>query len=338
MSVRYIAAGFRQDMEALFSRFMAKEDEHTIDDRTSGDETQSVVSLRFSRFCEIWREMCFSYVFRLRVNENELREFVDEIYLEVLPNVAEDHPLDRRVCALYLLYSLFQKQPKLSDKVRDRQKIRINFSYLEQIRDLIERCKRLEQLDVCYVWYKLLSLGAVHLVHVSRLMGPLYIRNSRVTNETQTKTDFLIDQFQTSLNQPFEELSHIHEKYRAMKEALYDESPQTKQLDQIQDNMFELSKAKMDNLAKEFTNTAVKTSVDNQMDGEEEDSDGVNQTYDPIGEKRRKLKEKAFGFGIKSKTEVMNETTVGHNLNESKTQTKIKRRGRPKVSKLTEIL
>jgi hypothetical protein len=149
--------------------------------------------LRFTRFCHHWKELNFSFVFGFRQNSRDLREFVDEIYLEVLPNVCSEYPLERRVCALYLLYSLFVKQPIIC------QKIRINFQYLEQIRELIQKCKQLSQLDVCYVWYKLLSLGAIDLVHVSRLMGPSYIRNSRVTNECLTETDAIIDEFRVCL-------------------------------------------------------------------------------------------------------------------------------------------
>ena len=142
--------------------------------------------------------MNFSLIFRLRQNENDLREFVDEIYLEVLPFVGSEHAFPRRVFALYLLYSLFVKQPNI------RQKIRINFQYLEEIRELIQKCKETEQLDVCFVWYKLLSLGAIDLVHVSRLMGPYFIRNLKVTNERLTETDLIIDNFRVCLILVFE--------------------------------------------------------------------------------------------------------------------------------------
>ncbi|CAG2114923.1 unnamed protein product [Medioppia subpectinata] len=358
MGCRYIAAGFRQDMETLFNRFCTSEppeDTQPVSSATDGrngvkTETEvtaePVLSLRFTRFCEIWRDMSFSFIFKFRQNDNEMREFVDEMYLEVLPNVAEDHRLERRVCALYLLYSLYSKQPKLDGQMAAPQKIRINFAYLQQMRDLIETCKQLDQLDVCYVWYKLVSMGAIHFVHVSRLMGPLFIRNSRVTNETQTKTDFLIDQFQTSLMAPLDELSHIHEKYRAMKEAIVDESPQLepqfKLVDHINDNEFELTKAKMYNLAKEFSNTTVKTSTNTAANDETEECDELNdKTYDAIGEKRRKLKEKAFGFGNASNntTETTAQTTDADNKPKKKSTTIAgKKRGRPKVARITDQL
>ncbi|XP_054157945.1 uncharacterized protein LOC128956276 [Oppia nitens] len=350
MSGRFIAAGFRQDIESLFSRFISGDDG---DDRPTNETTISatdagldvkpdpkVVSLRFSRFCQLWRQMNFSYVFSLRQNVNELREFIDEIFVEVLPNVSDDHRLERRVCALYLLYSLYCKQPKMSDNSSltstSKQKIRINFSYLEQIRCLIQTCKELEQMDVCYVWYKMLAIGAVHFVHVSRLMGPLYIRNSRVTSETQTKTDFLIDQFKTSLYPPFDELSHIHEKYRTMKEELTDDTPDLQQLDQIQDNIFELSKAKMDNLVKEFINASTKTSsglnVSTRMDAEDDSEDSDESNNVSIGEKRRRLRQKAASFGKSAKT-ACNENNA---TNSTETASVGPKRGRPKVAKLTD--
>ena len=186
MNFRYSASGFRQDFETLYHRFNTPEPE-------ADGQPPKEMSLRFTRFCEIWREMNFSLIFRFRLNENDLREFVDEIYLEVLPFVASEYPLARRVCALYMLFSLYAKQPIIC------QKIRINFQYLAQIRELIQRCKQLEQLEIPFLWYKLLSLGAIDLVHVSRLMGPYFIRNMRSTNERLTETDALIDDFKVCL-------------------------------------------------------------------------------------------------------------------------------------------
>ena len=185
MSFRYVASGFRQDLEELFNRLITPDDNEEM----SSSETPKQISLRFTRFCGIWRQMNFSLVFRHRHNENDLREFVDEIYLLVLPFVGSEYPLERRVFALYLLYSLFVKQPKSIS-----QKLRINFSYLQQIRELIQICKQLEQLDVVFVWYKLWSLGAIDVVLVRKRL------ESNKNNEkkyfpiliTKTTNDLLI--------------------------------------------------------------------------------------------------------------------------------------------------
>jgi hypothetical protein len=187
MSRKYIAAGFRQDMELLFSKFIDNERQNE-----SEPKSEPLIRLRFSRFAQIWTQLNFSFIFKARINDNELREFIDEIYLEVLPNCSRDKPFERRVASLYLLYSLFVKQPQ---NKTIQQRIRINYYYLSEIRELVEKSKQLDQLEVCYIWYKLLSLKAIDFVHVSRLMGPYYIRNSRVTNETETYTDFIINQF-----------------------------------------------------------------------------------------------------------------------------------------------
>ena len=83
MSFRYVASGFRQDLEEIFNRLITADDNEEM----SSSETPKQISLRFTRFCGIWRQMNFSLVFRHRHNENDLREFVDEIYLLVLPFV-----------------------------------------------------------------------------------------------------------------------------------------------------------------------------------------------------------------------------------------------------------
>ena len=106
-----MTSGFRQDMEELFSRFLTPEEE----DSTENGETDKSkeISLRFTRFSHFWRQMDFSLVFRYRLQENDLREFIEETYLVVLPNVCSEYPFERRVSALYLLYSLFVKQPNV---------------------------------------------------------------------------------------------------------------------------------------------------------------------------------------------------------------------------------
>jgi len=158
MSHRYIAAGFRQDMELLFSKFIDN-DQQNDQQNESEPKTEPLIRLRFSRFSQIWTQLNFSFIFKARTNDNELREFIDEIYLEVLPNCSRDKPFERRVASLYLLYSLFVKQPQN----KAIQKIRINYYYLSEMRELVDKSKQLDQLDVCYIWYKLLSLKAIDL-------------------------------------------------------------------------------------------------------------------------------------------------------------------------------
>ena len=295
--LRYSAAGFRQDMEELFNRFLST-------DKESDSTTSHEISLRFSRFAEVWRQMKFSHVFRLRYNENDLKDFVEQIFLEVLPHLCENYPLERRVCALYLLYCLYVKQPK------SRQAIRMNFAHLEQIRALIQKCKQLSQLDVCYVWFKLLSMGAIDMVYVSRLMGPQYMHKCRNIYETQTETDLIIDQFKTSMFSPLMELSHIHERYRTLKDSLADTCPKIdEQCSHVKDNIFDLTKAKVDNLHKQYFNSIIPT-VDSEDDGIDYRTDSEDSQQSDIRSKKRRLNEMASGFGQNLTSEVVENQSV----------------------------
>lgn len=77
---KYVAAGFRADLETLLSRFITAEED----------------PLRFTTFSQIWRDMKFSWVFRGRHSANEVHELIDEMYIIILSYIGEDKPLGIR--------------------------------------------------------------------------------------------------------------------------------------------------------------------------------------------------------------------------------------------------
>jgi len=123
-----------------------------------------------------------------------------------------------------------------------------------------------------------------------------------------------------------DELSDIHEQYRIMKEALVeDKVKHINTITQVEDNIFELCKAKMDNLSKEFANQLpAQESTQSFENGFTEELLEMTQDCDDIGSRRRKIKEKAM---------VNSNVSTDLKTNNSTTQVR-RKRGRPKKSKL----
>ena len=113
-----------------------------------------------------------------------------------------------------------------------------------------------------------------------------------------------------------------------MKEALVeDKVKHINDITQVEDNIFELCKAKMDNLSKDFANQLpAQESTQSLENGFTEELLETTQDYDDIGSRRRKIKEKAM---------VNSNSNVSTNLKTSDSTTSVRRRrGRPKKSKL----
>jgi len=133
-----------------------------------------------------------------------------------------------------------------------------------------------------------------------------------------------------------DELSHIHEQYRIMKDALIEDKVEDMNIiNQVEDNIFELCKAKMDNLQKEFANqipSQEKQSFDEGLTEEFYESNLLNESVvnDDIGSRRRKIREKAMA----SHTSHVS-ASVQPNDSTKQTQTK-RKRGRPKKCKLIQ--
>ena len=99
--------------------------------------------------------------------------------------------------------------------------------------------------------------------------------------------------------------------------------------------MFELFKAKSDNLHKEFFSNDLSqqsmSSLSSQLSQELSQESQESKSSSDIGTKRRRLKEKASSFGTQIREQVIEES-------EQKRKKRPKPlRGRPKVAKLTEV-
>jgi hypothetical protein len=139
-----------------------------------------------------------------RHNENEMHEFIDECFLQVLAQlVNKERPMSHRMAAMYLLYSLYVKQPfDESHRHRFEFKIRITLNQLLEIRVFINECKVNNYLDVVYIWYKLLAIKAIHFVYYRyEGIGPSNTRSVHywMFRNIISSTDGLINDLQKSV-------------------------------------------------------------------------------------------------------------------------------------------
>ena len=108
--------------------------------------------------------------------------------------MSQDKPLERRIAGLYLLYSMYVKQPLNEQRTQQLDiKIRMTQDDLLNTRQLYSYCEKNGLTNVCFLWLKLLSIGAIHFVFANRQnYGPSDTVNSRLINSRQTKVKQLI--------------------------------------------------------------------------------------------------------------------------------------------------
>lgn len=164
--------------------------------------------------------------YRGRHNDNEMHEFIDECFLEVLSQlVNKDKSLSHRICSLYLLYALYVKEPlDQSMKTRFDVKVRITLDQLKIVREFIEHCKVNQFLDACFVWYKLVAIGLHFVYYRYSSLGPSNTRsvNYYMFQNGSSTTDKLIVDLKKSLEPRLQTLSTYHESYIEFKDKMFD--------------------------------------------------------------------------------------------------------------------
>lgn len=152
----YIAAGFRNDAEKLLDRFVAKK------------------SLKFADFAEVWRDLHFTTIFMGRESLRELTEFIEECYRNALLFMDASDPY-QKVGTVYLLYSLYLKQPSLL--LKSQVPIRVSFRQVFEIYNVENHflegsiCND-DVLDLTYIVTKLFKMEAFSICCFPIPMGP----------------------------------------------------------------------------------------------------------------------------------------------------------------------
>jgi len=203
-----ITAGLEEDVEMLIYKVF--------------DEFEKHSGPRFNIFTEIWHQTGMGLIFCGRESFREMFEFTEELFLKSQKYAMSvlggktNHPLVR-YAAIYLLYSLYFKQP-----CRPRVKIRLLVEELEDILQTTAMAKRDHHWDVLYAWSKLFTGHAFHYVACRTQMGLevamlLEIKDIEERNISSYKEDYFKSKdFSSTLRK----LSKAHSKYMTMKKNL----------------------------------------------------------------------------------------------------------------------
>lgn len=196
------AAGTKIDFEKLLAKFTEKG------------------SVRFEEFSAIWRDMKMSLIFAGRQDDQECREFTEEMLRIAVDFWMPPYSFQTRIGALYLLYGLYSKQ-----LFKLKAKIRVTLSQWREALMFLGEIQQQQHLDVEYIFQKLRDIKAFHFVAAVKQLYPLMSSDATYDKVTETpggrtrnlierEVDLLQDIFQSDTH---DQLSVIHSEYQRLK-------------------------------------------------------------------------------------------------------------------------
>jgi hypothetical protein len=253
MNIISVLEGFKEDVTLLCLQFQKVCDEQTA-------EVQSEMpNGNFNQFRMAWCQMKFPLIFHGFVQENRLKEFLDEAFCSIVLWIDESvEPLLNQVAFVYLLYSVYYRQP-ISPKMR----IRVKMNQMALMRSLMDKFLQQKLLDPVFCWNKLMADGAVWIVCHPQWFGPSVVKNKGSLFHSSDNKRLLNRDFKEQLR----ELSAFHRDYVKIKTLVQGEGEQEIQTMDIVDQLdpLELCTQKLNELMKQVS------SEEEEEDGEESD-------------------------------------------------------------------
>ena len=258
-----ISAGLEDDVERIVYKVF--------------DEFEKHSGPRFNIFTEVWHQTGLGLIFSGRESFREMFEFTEELFLRVKKYALStlggkpNHALVR-YAALYMLYSLYFKQP-----CRPRVKIRLVKEELQDLLDTTMIARQESHWDVLYAWSKLFTSHTFHYVACQGQVA-LQMEQREVTerNNFGGKEEYFKSKEFTSL---MKKMGKAHSKYVSMKNSLAS------------------SKVKADS-SLFLTDSTFPQTVRQVGYQASQERDLTNKVVDSaIGDKRRGIKYKFYGVG-----------------------------------------
>jgi len=245
------------------------------------EQFEKNVGPRFSEFTTAWHKSNFGLIFCGRENFRETFEFTEELFHRVKKFIRVEmkgkpqHTLVR-YAGLYLMYSLYFKQP-----CRPRVKFRLLKDEFDELVNLSQLARRDNHWDVTYAWSKLFTSHAFYFVATSAPMGIEMAYQADLRESTErggsaaNQEYFKSKEFEGLMNK----VAKAHNKYVNMKSSLSDSK-----------NSGDASLFLID---EKFTKTLNETAekVDKKVKSRKAREE--NQ----VGENRRSIKYKFYGLG-----------------------------------------
>jgi len=264
-----ISAGLEEDIEMIIYKVF--------------DEFEKHCGPRFKIFTEVWHQTGFGLIFSGRESFREMFEFTEEIFFRIKKYALShlggksNHPLVR-YAAIYLLYSLYYKQP-----CRPRVKIRLLKDEFTDILGTIESTKQDAHWDVIYAWTKLFTGHAFHFVACHNQMGLEVALQMEQKEIEELKSSIVKEDYFSSKEflGTLKKMTKAHDKYIKMKANLGSSNLENDKSLFLTDNKFPSTIREL-----------------SHQDLVEDNSNAVQSVKSPIGAKRRDLKYKFYGGGI----------------------------------------
>ena len=165
-------------------------------------------SLRFHDFASCWRDMKFSLVLCGK-SSKELKAFLEDAYELCLEDIRPEKDVDRKVFALYMMYSLFMKQP-----CDTKTSIRLSIQGWQDVKDLLFFAQENQHLDIIYIWKRLRDEKAVDFVYSVRYFGPT---TKKYSKESSREVSDAADKLKAALDDQLADLASFHSHYESCK-------------------------------------------------------------------------------------------------------------------------
>lgn len=215
--VQSIRNGLREDVNNLIEDF----------DR--------MASVRFVDFSRLWKERHLSWIFTYKLNIIDMREFIEDAYQIILDQLNRSAKPERAILILYLIYCFYMCQP-----ITPKIPIKLNLSKFKAFRYLFQESRVNKHLDACYIWMKLLSLGAFHMVDQTKAYGPLAMKKDPTLGASSSSTNnFSLDRT-CEIQTEMEKVKNLHYSYLALKDSLEGpDAENVKALSLVRDEFFD---------------------------------------------------------------------------------------------------
>ena len=260
-----ISAGIAEDLEmVIFGAFHSFEKEG---------------GPRFSAFTKVYKQNQFSCIFNGRESYRDLYEFTEELFHAVKSFVGpsqnnRENNTMVRYAGLYMLYSLYFKQP-----CRPRVRLRLTKEEMTEMLTLVEQARSDCHWDVVYAWSKLFTSHAFHFTALPTQMGLEMAvqleQKKRMESPAAAQLEYFSSKEYLRL---MKVLKKSHNKYTKMKSSLADPS------NSIDKSLF-------------FIDGSLPLSIKETVEPREPEEQRLKTDAEGIGIKRRELKNKFFGAG-----------------------------------------
>lgn len=131
--------GMREDFTAFLKDFVASK------------------SLRFRIFAQVWRDRRFSFLSCGRQTISKTNDFFNCLFHQLVQFIQPPHELEAQVCAFYMLYGFYFKQP-----VQNHVRIRVTSKEWSVIVQLVANMRREAHWDLVYIFHVLCASKAFH--------------------------------------------------------------------------------------------------------------------------------------------------------------------------------